>query len=323
MAKSKGIILESHDQWAIILNNKGQYKKIKTARPMQVGELWYDTSAPVKKFAAAAAIVLMLLGVWVEFFSVVAYAQVSSGVKIGVNRWDRVVKVEASNAQTEEYIEKAKLKGKKIDEAVEQVVHDTIPGKSNITNHSKPVVTVTSTKKNETNRQRLIRELNKKVQPITKKTNSGKVFNAQNQAIYNKVPAVKRSVQNPFSVKSKSWNQPVKTNQVPNNWNTPPVSVYNSRTYQFWGIQPIQAQDKERVLPEKVQTEQDKKPNFIPVKNNETEKFPATINKKHDRTMNSPRMDMQSKEYRSPKVHKNKQTNGSDQREKYNKDKSR
>ena len=323
MAKSKGIILESHDQWAIILNNKGQYKKIKTARPMQVGELWYDTSAPVKKFAAAAAIVLMLLGVWVEFFSVVAYAQVSSGVKIGVNRWDRVVKVEASNAQTEEYIEKAKLKGKKIDEAVEQVVHDTIPGKSNITNHSKPVVTVTSTKKNETNRQRLIRELNKKVQPITKKTNSGKVFNAQNQAIYNKVPTVQRSVQNPASVKSKSWNQPLRTNQVRNNWNTPPASGYNSQAYQLLDIQPLQAQDKERALTEEVQAEQDKKADFIPGKKNEIERFPATFNKKHNRSMNLTRPDMQSNEHRFPRAHKNKQTNGSDQREKYNNNKSR
>lgn len=323
MAKSKGIILESHDQWAIILNNKGQYKKIKTARPMQVGELWYDYSAPVRKIATAAAIVLMLLGVWVEFFSVVAYAQVSSGIKIGVNRWDRVVTVEASNPQTEEYIEKANLKGKKIDEAVEQVVHDTIPGKSNLTNRSKPVVTVTSTKKDETNRQRLIRELNKKVQPITKKTNSGKVSNAKNQAIYNKMPTVQRSVQNPTSVKSKSWSQPLRTNQIPNNWNTPPVSGYNSRAYQLLGIQPLQAQDKERLLTDKIKAEQDKKPDFTPGKKNETRSFPATINKKYNRSTNSARPDMQSKENRFPGTHENKQTNGSAQREKYDKNRSR
>lgn len=158
MGKRQGLVVEVHDKWAIILSEKGQYKKVRPTGYLQVGEIWYGSSTPVWKVAAAAVIIVMLAGACIDFFSVVAYAQVSSGVKIGVNRWDRVISVEATNDQAVAYVKKAKLKGKKVGYAIDQVVSNTAVAEGN-----KPVLEVTTTKKDENNRQRLLRLLNKRV----------------------------------------------------------------------------------------------------------------------------------------------------------------
>ena len=62
----------------------------------------------------------------VDFFNVVAYAQVSSGVEMGVNRWNRVVSVSAVNSEGEIVLEKMSIKGQKLEEALEIVLEKTL-----------------------------------------------------------------------------------------------------------------------------------------------------------------------------------------------------
>ncbi|HEX3011306.1 MAG TPA: hypothetical protein VHQ70_04605, partial [Syntrophomonadaceae bacterium] len=116
--------------------------------------------------AIAAAIVLALLTGCMDYFSVVAYAEMSSGVKIGVNRWDRVVSVEASTPESGKYIQEVNLKGRKIDQAVDKIVEDTVSAQPN---HSdKPLLVITSTRNDKPERERLLRMLNKKVKQHSK-----------------------------------------------------------------------------------------------------------------------------------------------------------
>jgi hypothetical protein len=103
----------------------GQYIKIN--RTMQIGQI-YQQEYQYKKFllAAAAVLVFTLLAA-VDFFHVVAYANVSNGIEIGVNRWNRIIKVETLKTDVKTSAEYSALKGKKLEEAVPALVKDALP----------------------------------------------------------------------------------------------------------------------------------------------------------------------------------------------------
>lgn len=301
MVKRQGIVLEVHDKWAIVLNDKGQYKKIKTARPIQVGELWSESSTPVWKLATAAVIILALLAACIDFFSVVAYAQVSSGVKIGVNRWDRVVTVEASNAQTAAYVKTVHLKGRKIDEVVEQVVNDTISGGLNRFRLDKPVLTVTTTKKDESNRQRLVQKLNKKVQPIVvKKSNQfkGSDYKSKDK---NNLPAGQSRGDNYSNIKSATGDSKVKTVDTPDQLNRSSDNQGKDRINEL-EVWPLQSISKTQT--DNIKAGQDKNSDFLPSGKIDKESLPAAGNKpnnngEHSQTLSPGQAEKQET---SPKV---------------------
>lgn len=124
MAKAKGIVLESNNGYSTILMEGGQYIKIN--RTMQIGQI-YQQENQYRKFLLAAAVVLvfMLLAA-VDFFHVVAYANVSNGIEIGVNRWNRIIKVERLKTNAKTPAEYSALKGQKLEEAVPIVVKNAL-----------------------------------------------------------------------------------------------------------------------------------------------------------------------------------------------------
>lgn len=125
MAKARGVVLESNNGYSTILMEGGQYIKIN--RTMQIGQI-YQQEYQYKKFllAAAAVLVFTLLAA-VDFFHVVAYANVSNGIEIGVNRWNRIIKVETLKTDVKTSAEYSALKGKKLEEAVPALVKDALP----------------------------------------------------------------------------------------------------------------------------------------------------------------------------------------------------
>lgn len=127
MPEKGSIVLESGDDWATILTVTGEYKKIKTKKRLYPGEIYNEEikRAPVKLCAAAAIFLIILIGT-IDFFNITAYARLSSGVEMGLNRWDRVVSIEATEVAGEEILTGLNLLGQKADTALEQVVTRTI-----------------------------------------------------------------------------------------------------------------------------------------------------------------------------------------------------
>lgn len=124
MSKARGIVLESNNGYSTILMEGGQYIKIR--RTMEVGQIYQQERQYQKLLIAIAAVlVFMLLGVF-DFFNVVAYANVSNGIEMGVNRWNRVIKIEQTNPVAATPAEYSGLKGRKLEQAVTVVVEDAL-----------------------------------------------------------------------------------------------------------------------------------------------------------------------------------------------------
>lgn len=124
VSKARGIVLESNNGYSTILMEGGQYIKIR--RTMEVGQIYQQERQYQKLLIAIAAVlVFMLLGVF-DFFNVVAYANVSNGIEMGVNRWNRVIKIEQTNPVAATPAEYSGLKGRKLEQAVTVVVEDAL-----------------------------------------------------------------------------------------------------------------------------------------------------------------------------------------------------
>ena len=124
MSKARGIVLESNNGYSTILMEGGQYIKIR--RTMEVGQIYQQERQYQKLLIAIAALlVFMLLGVF-DFFNVVAYANVSNGIEMGVNRWNRVIKIEQTDSVAANPAEYSGLRGRKLEQAVTVVVEDAL-----------------------------------------------------------------------------------------------------------------------------------------------------------------------------------------------------
>ncbi|NLB52965.1 MAG: hypothetical protein GX808_08515 [Syntrophomonadaceae bacterium] len=124
MSKARGIVLESNNGCSTVLMEGGQYIKIR--KTLEVGQIYQQERQYYKLFlAVASAVVLILLGT-VDFFNVVAYANVSNGIEMGVNRWNRVVKIEQIQETDMTSTKYDALKGQKLERAVSIIVKDAL-----------------------------------------------------------------------------------------------------------------------------------------------------------------------------------------------------
>lgn len=154
MSKPRGIVLESNNGYSTVLMEGGQY--IKVRRTMEVGQI-YQQERQYKKLllAVAAALVLIFLGV-VDFFNVVAYANVSNGIEIGVNRWNRVIKIEETKVEDSILKEYGSLTGQKLDEAVSIIVKDALAEEKN---EEDIVIQISSEKANPNLEKKLLKRI--------------------------------------------------------------------------------------------------------------------------------------------------------------------
>jgi hypothetical protein len=168
MARLKGMVLEAGENWALILSEQGEYKKIKTKTLVQVGEIWHEPNGYMMKYAVAAAVLLMFLGAAFSFLPVVAYAQVSSGIELGLNRWEWVVTARPLNDDGRERLQELNLRGKSLDQAIELIVDNTL---INNNSENKEIVlnVVTIKPGKEQDEQRIMEKIDAKVKQIMEK----------------------------------------------------------------------------------------------------------------------------------------------------------
>lgn len=133
---NNGVVVEKGDNWIIVLFSNGKYKKIKTNKYFEVGDLYKGKlSSPIKYTAAAAVFFLILVGS-LDFFNVTAYATVSSGIELGVNRWNRVVTVKTASPDNNLLLNSIDLRGKKAEDALDIILEESTNKVEAETNHN-------------------------------------------------------------------------------------------------------------------------------------------------------------------------------------------
>lgn len=137
MSGIQGTVIESEKGWVTVLTTNGEYKKIRSNRMYYPGELYQGPSTGWRyKYPLVAAVFVLLIISIVDFFNVVTYAQVSSGIELGINRWDRVISVEATDEEAKAALVNTNLQGQKIEDALEIVLDKTLeplPEESQVT----------------------------------------------------------------------------------------------------------------------------------------------------------------------------------------------
>lgn len=221
----KGIVMEKGNNWIIVLDDQGTYHKIKYNGLLQVGEIWCGNNYFRGRYMTAAVIILLLIVTSLDFFSVKAYAQISPGVKMGLNRWDRIISVCPLNDSARQLLQESNLnlKGKNIEQGVQSIVESTAI--KNVNYDQKIDVKVTSREKNDIkNRQRLINKINHQVtKALNKKGTDVKMIKTNNleKKNYTEEQTIKFNQKN--NRKKKLLPEKINTtnNQIPRDNNRP------------------------------------------------------------------------------------------------------
>lgn len=130
MNRTRGTVLKSGKGWAIIMTELGSYKKIKTSQPLYVGQ-YYDTQPrPIGRYALAAAVLLFFLMGTIDFFSVVAYAEITPGIELGMNRWQRVVTVYTTTEEGKAIRAGVSVTGREAEDVVADLVSHALEMKN-------------------------------------------------------------------------------------------------------------------------------------------------------------------------------------------------
>ncbi|MGR6835631.1 anti-sigma-I factor RsgI family protein [Syntrophomonas erecta] len=162
MSRRKGIVLESGQDWALVLFEGGIYKRIKNHSGLQVGEAITESvfSIPVKYLVIAAVFIMVVL-TSMDFFTVKAYARISSGVELGFNRWERVVYVRPYNQYGNDLLKGVALQGKKAEEALQIVINRSLKQPVPAEPHDPLTLTVYTKSKSisEDDRQQMINQI--------------------------------------------------------------------------------------------------------------------------------------------------------------------
>lgn len=131
MSRHKGVVLAIDNKTAIVLLDNGEYRKMSADGTLLIGQEVWMGSTSLGKYAAAAAIFLVVLIGSIDFFNVVAYARLSSGIEVGMNRWERVVYVKPLSPGGQDALEGIEAKGRKVEDVVAAVVDAAVKqGKS-------------------------------------------------------------------------------------------------------------------------------------------------------------------------------------------------
>ena len=79
-------------------DTQGNFERIKTKKPLEVGDIT-ETRLHAEALCHDSSPVIGSYSRYQDFFAVRAYAQVSSSLELGVNRWNRVVMVRPLDAK--------------------------------------------------------------------------------------------------------------------------------------------------------------------------------------------------------------------------------
>lgn len=201
MSAKKGIVLESNNEWSTVLMEGGHYKKVRQS--LEVGEIYYENPGKIPyytKYAVAAVLVLVLLGA-IDFFNVIAYANVSTGVEMGVNRWNRVVSVNYTDDTENVPAKNLALKGQKIEDAVVRVIQETAQ------EYDPAAIKIEVTSKNENNlplEEKLMGKIETSIDDMGRNDNGKAFYQRQGKVI--EIQNLEKLVHKPSSSKNNGKN---------------------------------------------------------------------------------------------------------------------
>lgn len=122
MKTKKGIVVEADNNKAVILLPGGEYRKVRTGgKYLEAGDLYEYNSTPAIKYAVAAILLLAIIAGGIDYNSVKAYANLGADLELGINRWGRVVSVQAKNMEGQQILNNVQVKNDKLEVAVEKI----------------------------------------------------------------------------------------------------------------------------------------------------------------------------------------------------------
>lgn len=173
----KAVVVEVHDKFAVALNNRGEFIKIKNTGRLNVG---YEVEVPTKvisldfkrvsRIAQAAAAIVVILGL-----SIGAYAyntpysyvniDINPSLEITVNIFNRIIDVRGINEDGEGLLTNISYKNKKLDEGVKTVLDTAVKeGYFNYGSDNALMITISSKSSGEKE------EIYKNLQVVVKET---------------------------------------------------------------------------------------------------------------------------------------------------------
>ncbi len=171
MKTNKGIVVEADRKYAIILLPGGQYRKVRTAgKYYEPGDLYENNLTPMLKYAIAAVLLLTILAGRIDYNSVKAYARLEPDLELGVNRWGRVVSVEAKSEEGQQLMESVQIKNNKVEVAVEKISRQAMLEENTSSQEIRHNLKATAKdKKNKNLEKNIMKEMEKGLQKVDKK----------------------------------------------------------------------------------------------------------------------------------------------------------
>ncbi|MCR4400812.1 MAG: anti-sigma factor domain-containing protein [Syntrophomonadaceae bacterium] len=130
MAVIRGIVVQADGREAVVLTRSGEFKRIRTRRPVLPGAEIEERVWTADLLSATAAVLVLFMLTWgiIDFFTVCAYASVEAmpGVELGINRWQVVVTATALNDEGAQLLANLSLRGRGAGTAVRTVIQEAV-----------------------------------------------------------------------------------------------------------------------------------------------------------------------------------------------------
>lgn len=179
--KYKGTVLESSDNWALLLMPGGEFKKVKTKERLHIGEMYSPVVRAAYRPLAAAAVLVMALAFSVNFFTVAAYARLSQGVELGVNSWGRVISIKALGAEGANLTAGMPIWGKSVEEVLPVLLERIMQQLDNVQEES-IVIKVEARSKYWPRGQSGLEHINKSLNNFNQNNSQGHLMNKEDQS---------------------------------------------------------------------------------------------------------------------------------------------
>ncbi|MFD3158403.1 anti-sigma factor domain-containing protein [Haloimpatiens sp. FM7330] len=129
----KGIVMEVGKSKAVIMTDSGQFVKVKTKGiKLNIGkeyrgEICNNTSFFFKPVIAACILVMIFMSVLARnYYTVIAYVSVNinPSVKLGINRWNKIIKIQPLNKDGEKIIKLLSINNKSLQDGLNLIVEE-------------------------------------------------------------------------------------------------------------------------------------------------------------------------------------------------------
>lgn len=160
MAEEKGLILDAGDGWAVVLLPGGEYKKIKIQEPVAIGQFFKVRNRSMVKYVTAAAIFLVIILGSLDFCRVSAWAHITPGINLGLNRWDRVISIKTNDATGQNTIANLPLKGQPVEQAVNNIVQKQVSTTGGWGKEAELSLTLSTHEKDKARQEELLSKIN-------------------------------------------------------------------------------------------------------------------------------------------------------------------